>query len=120
MAHQDGDDYTWQEPVQPGPVFNPAGPAAPGSEGAWADYWDRQGQRTLGAVLAAAGPDLRTADQREQDDVAGLRVELERLRELVQLTTAPVDIALRIDTVIDALQALTWRVEALERRLGAR
>lgn len=65
-----------------------------------------------GAVLKI---DLRTPDQRERDDVAALWAEIARLRELVQLTTAPVDVALRVDNLVDALEYLTQRVTELER-----
>lgn len=59
-------------------------------------------------------PDLRTADQRGWDDVAELREEIQRLRDLVALTTAPLDVALRVDNLVDAVELLTSRVRALE------
>lgn len=75
------------------------------------DYtWQAPGGAVLNGVI-----DLRTPDQRERDDVAALWAEIARLRELVQLTTAPVDVALRVDNLVDALEYLTQRVAELER-----
>ena len=95
----DGDDYTWQAPG--GAVLNSAFDLEPG-----------EGWRVI--PVTPLNVDLRTPDQRERDDVAELWAEIERLRDLVQLTTAPLDVALRVDTLVDELQALTWRVAALE------
>ncbi len=93
----DGDDYKW-EPLPGGAVLN--GTAV--------------GELLAGQTVTLE-IDLRTPDQRERDDVAALWAEIARLRELVQLTTAPIDVALRVDNLVDALEMLTRRVAALER-----
>jgi hypothetical protein len=120
-THVDGDDYTWQAgPVQAGPVLKPD--AQPGSDAAWAQRWQPSGTH-----------DLRTLAEREQDDVAALRADLDRLAELVRLTTGPVDVALQVDAqrdqiielvlrcdnLVDALAAMGGRVAALERTVAA-
>lgn len=105
-GHVDGDDYTWEgATIQAGAVLNVAQPA---------------------------GPDLRTLAEREQDDVAALRADLAALAETVRLTTGPVDVALQVDehgdqivelgvrcdNLVDALQALTVRVVTVERTVA--
>jgi hypothetical protein len=110
-----------------------SGEPEPGTTDAWAERWQRLGQRTVGQALdALEAPDLRTADQVERDDVAALRADLERLAELVRLTTGPVDVALQVDehgdqivelglrcdNLVDALQALTVRVATVERTVA--
>jgi hypothetical protein len=89
-----------------------SGEPEPGTADAWAERWQRCApgrDLELPAELAAEGwemrpavltyrPDLRTADQRERDDVA--------------------ELGLRCDNLVDALAALAGRVAALEARLA--
>ncbi len=94
----------------PAPALLEAGGAFPerGTEAAWAERWQRQGQRSR-----EVAPDLRTADERARDDVAGLRRDLERLAETVRLTTGPVDVALQVDAQRNDVAQLKLRIENL-------
>lgn len=106
-GHIDGDDYTWQAgPVQAGAVFIPD--AQPGTADAWAERWQRQAARANGAALElpaelaadgwqlhqAAGPDLRTADQVERDDVAALHRRLAALEATVAMLVKVLEVRL--------------------------
>jgi hypothetical protein len=127
--HVDGDDYTWEngDTSKAPPVLNT--PAESGTADAWADRWQRQAER-LG--LMEISPDLRTLAEREQDDVAALRADLERIEATVRLKIGPVDVALQVDehgdqivelglrcdNLVDALAALTVRLVTLERSVA--
>ncbi len=139
--HVDGDDYTWDGGTSNGaPVFNSD---AVGDE-TLAELREKFGAyfdaiEDVDAWCAAVrrgddppAPDLRTLAEREHDDVAALRADLDRLAELVRLTTGPVDVALQVDAqrdqiaelglrcdnLVDALAALAGRVKALETALS--
>lgn len=88
----DGDDYTWC-----GAVLNA-----------------EQTREVLAGQTVTLAIDLHTPDQKMRE----LASEVQRLRELVELTTAPVDVALRVDNLVDALEMLTRRVTQLERSLA--
>ena len=133
-GHVDGDDYTWEgATIQAGAVLNVAQPGtgAPAGRGRYS-MEDTMYELEPAAVRSVAGPDLRTLAEREQDDVAALRANLAALAETVRLTTGPVDVALQVDehgdqivelgvrcdNLVDALQALTVRVATVERTVA--
>lgn len=91
-THVDGDDYTWQTgAVRGAAVFNPE--AQPGTAAAWVERW--QGY--------SAGPDLRTADQVERDDIAALREMTVALARVLEA---------RIETLEETVELLLGVLEA--------
>ena len=122
-GHVDGDDYTWDG--------EPSGRAVLKPVPAWAAAWQRGEYVALDApalaALAAAsetqaGPDLRTADQVERDDVAALAVRLEWLEAFVTDSLQSVaDVAIKdvgLETRITTLEAtVTKLMTMLEVRL---
>lgn len=107
----DGDDYTWEQGAARRSgvaVFNgamaPAELAAAGVE--THRVIDRLGEYTVTTCTV----DLRTPDQKLRE----LQAEVWRLRNLLELMTAPLDVALRVDNLVDAVEMLTRRVAALE------
>lgn len=122
----DGDDYTYEKPSG-GAVLKhrddmaaawSALQAVPGTADAWAERWQRQGQRAAGTTLEALAelreqfgaefdriwpnglegpaimtyrPDLRTADQVARDEAAELRRRVAELEATVALLLAVVE-----------------------------
>lgn len=81
--------------------------------------------------LVCAGPDLRTADQVERDDIAqlnlrcdnlvdvaaALRIDLNQLAETVRLATGPVDVAFQLYSQGGKLVDVDRRLAAMEATL---
>lgn len=146
-GHVDGDDYTWDGDSQPGAVLKPAAAfaalraqfgaefdrafpaglaglaardqaqAEPGTAGRYS-LLDEMTELEPAWPVLTYRPDLRTADQVERDDVAALRADLERLAELVRLTTGPVDVALQVDMQRDKLGDFDRRLAQLEQTVA--
>lgn len=98
----DGDDYTWQN-LSGGAVLNA-----------------EQTRDVLAGQTVTLEIDLRTPDQKLKE-LAG---EVDRLRDLVKLTTAPVDVALRVSEleqqVISLRRDLATLRQALEQMFEIR
>ena len=95
----DGDDYTFAHGATQRPI------GAPGAV---------RGYSAVDDWALRSGYDCRTPAERTDAELAALRADLDRLAETVRLTTGPVDVALTVDELRDALAYLTNRVTTLE------